>query len=167
MTRMMRRNSSIMNMVDKMFSDNNEKTAKETKARHIDYHPNSRWLEPPVSAWIPNTNRPAFAVYVTFVTTIVLLARFTSFCGVPQVGEDKEQFCSDNWLFANDHILKFISAGMFFLVAFRASNSYSKYWEGRCVWGKIWKVSVSSFYMPFTILKIKPPLYSHVCYFIM
>lgn len=135
-----------MNMVDKMFSDDNENTAKEIKARYIDYHPNSKWLEPPLSAWIPNTNRPAFAVYVTFVTTIVLLAHFTSFCGVPQVGEDKEHFCSDNWLFANDHILKFISAGMFFLVAFRASNSYSKYWEGRCVWGQIWKVSVSSFY---------------------
>ena len=149
----MRRNSSIMNMVDKMFSGDNEKTAKEIKARHIDYHPNSKWLEPPLSAWIPNTNRPAFAVYVTFVTTIVLLAHFTSFCGVPQVGEDKEQFCSDNWLFANDHILKFISAGMFFLVAFRASNSYSKYWEGRCVWGKIWKVSVSSFYAIYDIGK--------------
>ena len=111
------------------------------RANQINYHPNAPWWEPPFSAWVPNANRPVLFVYALFVISLTLLAHFTPFCGTPPPGV--QQFCSDNWLFDTDHILKFISAGLFILVAFRGSNSYAKYWEGRCVWGLIWKVSVS------------------------
>ena len=135
--------------VNKQRSTTREKSefAKKKRAHHIVYHPNSSWFDPPLNAWIPNTNRIQFLVYVTFVTVLVLLARFTPFCGSPTDGANKDEFCSKKWLFENDHILKFISAGMFILVAFRGSNSYQKYWEGRIAWGRIQTVSVSDMFL--------------------
>ena len=109
---------------------------------HVVYHPNSSWWEPPLSAWVPSSNRQIFLIYFCFITGLTLLARFTTYCGTPSTS-DRQQFCADGWLFDTDHILKFISAGMFFLVAFRGSNSYEKFYEGRRAWGEIWKVSVS------------------------
>ncbi len=119
---------------------------KPKKSDIVVYHPNDPWWEPPLAAWIPSTNRPIFFIYVTFVILLTLLARFTPYCGTPPASSSHHQFCSNSWLFDTDHILKFLSAGLFILIAFRGSNSYSKFWEGRCVWGSIWKVSVSTLY---------------------
>ena len=115
---------------------------KQVHDRQVTYSPNSPWWEPPLSAWVPISNREIVFFYTIVIITMVLAARFTPFCGIPP--EETNNFCSPGWMFKTDHILKFISAGMFFLVAFRANQSYAKWWEGRCMWGLIWKVSVSN-----------------------
>ena len=127
----------------KATTEETKSSSKQTPGHHVTYSPNSPWWEPPLSAWVPGNNSEVLFFYIIVIITMVLAARFTPFCGIPPEGPNN--FCSPGgWIFENDHILKFVSAGMFFMVAFRANQSYAKWWEGRCMWGLIWKVSVSN-----------------------
>jgi len=115
-------------------------TDTRKKKRVVAYHPDDSWWTPPLRAWMPRNNMSIVYIYTCVVILLTVLAQFTPFCGTPPASS-VQQFCSDDWLFNTDHILKFISAGLFILLSFRGSNAYAKFWEGRCAWGSMWKVS--------------------------
>ena len=127
---------------------------------YYNFEPNHKWWEPPIQAWLPDTNREIFAMLVVYNITITLLAKYTSFCGIPPTttgndddeddedyegggsgGSGSSSFCNDEWMLNENHIITGLAVGLFLLLAFRANNSYARFWEGRKAWGRIKEIS--------------------------
>lgn len=114
----------------KTFSRN--KVVARPPPRHRVYEPTDPWWRPPLSSWIQETNRFTMFCFVLYNTLIVLLARYTDFCGAPST--NSSSFCSDDWILLEDKVLSGLGVGMFLLLAFRANQAYDRFWEGRKVW---------------------------------
>jgi putative membrane protein len=68
------------------------------------------------------------------------LARFTAFCGRSESDDVYFMICSDDYMLNEDHVISGLGVGLFLLLAFRANNSYERFWEGRRAWGRIKEV---------------------------
>lgn len=106
--------------------------------RHIRYDPTDSWFSPPILSWIPETNRGVLCFVLLYNIAVVLIARFTAFCGTPKdyAHAESYRFCDEKWILLEDKALTGFSVGMFLLLAFRANQSYDRWWEGRRVWGR-------------------------------
>ncbi|GFH48129.1 hypothetical protein CTEN210_04605 [Chaetoceros tenuissimus] len=118
----------------------NQREELRKKSAIIRYEPTDSWFSTPMRAWHVDHNRKIVFIFLLFNTVVVLLARFTNFCGVVQedVPEHPNRFCNeDSWIFMEDHVLSAISFGLFLLMAFRANNAYDRFWEARTAWTSI------------------------------
>lgn len=116
------------------------KTADERreKGRQMTYEPTHHWWEPPLRAWVPETNREILLLLFAYNALVVLMAKFTAFCGTPDPQKviNEHVFCDDEWILLEDKALVGFAVGMFLLLAFRANQAYDRWWEGRKVWGR-------------------------------
>lgn len=116
------------------------KTADERreKRRQMTYEPTHHWWEPPLRAWVPETNREILLLLFAYNALVVLLAKYTAFCGTPDPQKviNEHVFCDDDWILLEDKALVGFAVGMFLLLAFRANQAYDRWWEGRKVWGR-------------------------------
>ena len=117
-----------------------EKEVRE-KRKQATYEPTHHWWQPPLSAWIPESNREILCLIVMYNIAIALLGKYTSFCGEPS-DNDKEvhTFCSDDYILIQDKALNGFAVGLFLLLAFRANQAYDRFWEGRKNWGRLREV---------------------------
>lgn len=114
------------------------RTANESREqrRQMVYEPTHYWWEPPLYAWIPETNREILLILLLYNVLVVLLAKFTPLCGDPDHTQHSHIFCGDEWILLEDKALVGFAVGMFLLLAFRANQAYDRWWEGRKMWGR-------------------------------
>jgi len=115
--------------------EHHEELREERK--FIPYDPTHKWWEPPLRAWIPNPNREVLLILFVWNVIVVVAMRFVPICGDAPDEYKHSKFCDEEvWILANDAMISTLGIGLFMLLAFRANQSYNRFWEGRIHWGR-------------------------------
>lgn len=113
----------------------NEKMRPQRKT--VVYDPREMWWRTPAYKSLIPINRNLLLLLSLWDLMVVLTTRFWStICGEAQ---SEWTFCNDmgETVFVEDLFLSTLGVGMFLLLAFRANQAYSRFWEARTQWGMV------------------------------